>query len=90
MEPAAARAMRNRASSWASTFSALQIAFRCAAMSRVGMLRKSNRWQRERIVAGIFSGSVVAKMNLTCGGGSSSVLSSALKASRVIWWTSSM
>ena len=54
------------------------------------MRRKSNRWQRERIVAGTFCGSVVAKMNLTCGGGSSSVFSRALKAAVVSMWTSSM
>ena len=42
--------------------------------------RKSKRWQRDRMVSGTLCDSVVAKMNLTCGGGSSSVLSSALKA----------
>ena len=41
---------------------------------------RSNRWQRLRIVGRTFCGSVVAKMNFTCGGGSSSVLSSALNA----------
>ena len=35
--------------------------------------------QRLNIVAGSFCGSVVASRNLTCGGGSSSVLSKALK-----------
>ena len=54
------------------------------------MPAKSNRWQRERIVIGIFVGSVVQKMNLTCSGGSSSVFSKALNASRVSMWTSSM
>ena len=44
------------------------------------MPAKSNRWQRDRIVIGIFWTSVVAKMNLTCGGGSSSVFSRALNA----------
>ena len=39
---------------------------------------------------GIFWTSVVAKMNLTCGGGSSSVLSRALKAAFDSMWTSSM
>ena len=33
---------------------------------------------RERIVPITFSGSVVAKMNITCSGGSSTILSSAL------------
>ena len=41
---------------------------------------KSYRWQRERTVTGILFGSVVAKKNLTCGGGSSSVFKRALKA----------
>jgi len=34
--------------------------------------------------------SVVAKMNFTRGGGSSSVFRRALKAAPEIWWTSSM
>ena len=37
--------------------------------------RKSKRWQREIIVIGIFLTSVVAKINFTCAGGSSSVFS---------------
>ncbi len=36
--------------------------------------------QRESTVTGSFCGSVVASRNFTCGGGSSSVFSSALKA----------
>ena len=51
-------------------------------MRGVPMPAKSKRWQRDRIVMGIFWTSVVAKMNLTCGGGSSSVLSRALNAAR--------
>ena len=42
--------------------------------------RRSKRWQRDSTVTGTLRISVVAKMNLTCGGGSSSVFSSALKA----------
>ena len=90
IEPAAARATRNSASSSALTFSASQIFFRWSVICRVEMSRKSNRWQRERMVAGTFTGSVVEKMNLTCWGGSSRVFSSALKASLVSMWTSSM
>ena len=41
---------------------------------------KSNRCTRDRIVSGTLSISVVARMNLTCDGGSSSVLRSALNA----------
>ena len=59
-------------------------------MAAVSTVVKSNRWQRERIVIGSFSGSVVQSTNFTWAGGSSSVFSSALKASRVSMWTSSM
>ena len=52
--------------------------------------RKSKRWQRETIVCSTLCASVVASMNTTCGGGSSSVLSRALEASVVSMWTSSM
>ena len=59
-------------------------------MILVGILRKSNRWQREIIVGSIFVASVVAKINFTCSGGSSRVLSSALKAGVDNMCTSSM
>jgi hypothetical protein len=36
------------------------------------------------------SGSVVAKMNLICSGGSSTILSRALKPAEVTMWASSM
>ena len=52
--------------------------------------RRSKRWQRDSTVIGTFRISVVAKTNFTCGGGSSSVFSSALKALRLSMWTSSM
>jgi formiminotetrahydrofolate cyclodeaminase len=42
------------------------------------------------MVAMTFSGSVVAKMNFRCGGGSSTSLSSALNPSRVTMCASSM
>ena len=54
------------------------------------MPAKSKRWQRDKIVTGIFCTSVVAKMNLTWAGGSSSVFRRALKACLVSMWTSSM
>ena len=44
------------------------------------MRRKSNRWHRESTVIGTLRISVVAKMNFTCSGGSSSVFNSPLKA----------
>ena len=53
------------------------------------MRRRSWRWQRETTVKGIFSGFVVAKTKRLRGGGSSRVLSSALKAGVESMWTSS-
>ena len=49
-------------------------------MSSLEIFLKSNLWHLDRIVAGNFCGSVVAKMNLTCSGGSSKVFNKALKA----------
>ncbi len=68
---------------------------RCSSSNRSATLRsgtraKSKRCVRERIVSGSFCGSVVAKTNTRCGGGSSSVFSSAAKASPESWWISSM
>ena len=51
--------------------------------------RRSKRWQRDSTVTGTLRISVVANTNFTCGGGSSKVLSSALKALRDSMWTSS-
>ena len=53
------------------------------------MRRKSKRWQRLRIVGSTRCGSVVASTNTTRGGGSSSVLSRALKAAVESMWHSS-
>jgi hypothetical protein len=50
---------------------------------------KSKRWQRESTVAGTLCDSVVASTRMACGGGSSSVLSSASQAAWVNWWASS-
>ena len=46
--------------------------------------------QRDSTVTGTFCGSVVASTKTTCGGGSSSVFSMALKAWVDSMWTSSM
>src|SRR4051794_19213417 len=54
------------------------------------MVLKMNCWHRDKIVAGTLWRSVVAIMNTTCGGGSSSILSSALNADVDSMWTSSM
>ena len=59
-------------------------------MSSGSIRVKSYRWQRERMVAGTFWISVVAKIKITWAGGSSRVLSSALKAAVDSMCTSSM
>src|SRR5699024_11835414 len=51
-----------------------------SAITLLLMDLKSNRWQREITVSGILCGSVVAKINTTCFGGSSNVFNSALNA----------
>ena len=57
---------------------------------RMATRAKSKRCVRERMVSGSFCGSVVAKMNTRCAGGSSSVFRSAANASPESWCTSSM
>ena len=47
-------------------------------------------WQRDRIVAGTFCSSVVARINIRCAGGSSKIFSRALKAAMESICTSSM
>lgn len=63
-------------------FSAAAISISLLAMSPGVMRRKSNRWQRDRMVAGTLWISVVARMKSTWDGGSSSVFSRALNAPR--------
>ena len=58
--------------------------------SPTGTRRSEKRWQRDSTVTGTLWISVVAKMNLTSGGGSSSVFNSALKAFFESMCTSSM
>ena len=58
-------------------------------MSCVCMRRRSNRWQRDTIVASTLSPSVVAKTKRTCGGGSSRVFRSAFQAAFESMWHSS-
>ena len=90
IDPKAYRAMRERASSSTATPSARAISSRRPRTSGSVSIRKSKRWQRDRIVSGMRLGSVVARMKTTCGGGSSSVFSSPLKAAFDSMWTSSM
>ena len=59
-------------------------------MSLKGIRLKSNLWHLESMVAGILCTSVVANMKAACGGGSSSVFKSALKAAVESMCTSSM
>ena len=49
-----------------------------SAIALVPIVRSSNTCDRDNTVSGILSGSVVAIMKTTCGGGSSIDLSSAL------------
>ena len=79
-----------KASSSASTPSWRQMLAKCSRSMDAGMRRKSKRWVRLNTVTGSLSTSVVANRNFTCAGGSSSVLSNALKALRDSMWTSSM
>ena len=82
--------MARRAPASATTFSAVTNCNSCAWISATVIRRSPNCRQRDRMVIGSFCGSVVASMNLTCGGGSSSVFSSALKAPLLSMWTSSI
>ena len=79
-EPSAARAISASAASSISTLSFAAMPARCLTSTAVSTRRRSKRWQRDRTVTGTLPISVVAKMNLACGGGSSSVFSSALNA----------
>ena len=53
------------------------------------MRLKSNRWQRERMVGSTLWISVVARIKMTCAGGSSRILSRALTAPGESMWHSS-
>ena len=90
MPPSAERAISDTASSCASRPMSESTWRRRLTIRLTGMRRKSNRWQRDRMVAGSFCGSVVARMNTAWAGGSSSVLSSALNAPVESMCTSSM
>ena len=77
------------AASSAATLSRSAMRAKWARSSGWETRRRKWVWQRDRMVVGTFRSSVVASMNFTCGGGSSSVLSSALKAAPESMWTSS-
>ena len=90
MLPSAVRAIRWRASRSMSIRSPSAIRASCSMMTPGGRRWKSKHWQRELMVAGILSGSVVAKMKMTPSGGSSRVFNRALKAPLESIWTSSI
>ena len=90
MPPSAPLAMDQAAVSSRVTFSAWAICCNCRAMVSAGIGRRSKRWHREMMVGRILLGSVVAKMNFTCAGGSSRVFRRALKAAVESMCTSSM
>src|SRR6185437_6483110 len=67
-----------------------RIVAKCAAISGGSRLRNFNCKQRDRMVIGTFCTSVVAKTNIACNGGSSSVFSMALNADLESMCTSSI
>ena len=89
-EPSAARAIKPLASSPKATCSAAQTLSMSCAVSSSDRRRRSNRWHRDKTVTGTRRISVVAKINLTWGGGSSRVFNRPLKAAVESIWTSSI
>ena len=87
--PAARRATSAIASGSASRPSAAMIRSSLPLISGTESRRTSNRWSRDRIAGGNSWGWVLANMNVTKSGGSSSDLRSAFQASFVIWCASS-
>ncbi len=79
-DPAPERAMMSKASFSNPTCSRVKICSKCLSIRFCGIFLNLKCWVRESMVAGSLRGSVVAKINLTKLGGSSSVLSRALKA----------
>ena len=90
IEPSAALPSSHRALSSKLTRSASSTAAKCPTMRSGAMCLRVNCRQRDSTVGGSFCGSVVASRNFTWGGGSSRVLSSALKLLVESMCTSSM
>ncbi len=90
MLPCAARASSVSAPASNGIFSCPSTYCKCASISAGGNCFRLNCRQRDSTVTGIFCGSVVARMNFTCAGGSSSVFSIALNADFDSMCTSSM
>ena len=89
-EPSAARAIMASACCSALTPSLSHTELSRPTSSSEDRRRKSKRWHRDNTVTGTLRISVVAKMNLTCSGGSSKVFSRPLKAALESMCTSSM
>ena len=88
--PAPNEAIKSRTLSSYSIFSSLKTFIKCLMIVFLSILLKLNLWTLLKIVKGIFWGSVVAKIKITCLGGSSSVFSNALNAPFESIWTSSI
>lgn len=88
--PSASEAMSSIASLSMLIFSVLAIDSSFLEMSATVWRVKWKRWVRLVMVAGTLSSSVVARIKMAWAGGSSRVLRSALKASLVSMWVSSM
>ena len=71
-------------------FSFLQISCRCSTVSFKVIRLKSKIWQRLNMVGRILCFSVVAKIKMAYGGGSSRVFKNALKAEELSMCTSSI
>ena len=90
MPPSAFSAMTASASSSYCMPSFSATPFRWLMVFCTVMRSKSYIWQRLRMVGRILCFSVVARMKMTCAGGSSSVFKKALKAAVESMCTSSM
>jgi hypothetical protein len=90
MLPWAARAINGNAAGSQGMPSASRMCCSRPPICCCGIRFRLNCRQRDSTVTGTRWGSVVARMNLTCCGGSSSVFSMALKALRESMCTSSM
>ena len=88
--PSAFSAITARASSSKLMPSFWATDFKWSMVLRTVIRSKSYIWQRLRMVGSILCFSVVAKMKITCAGGSSNVLRKALKAAVESIWTSSI
>ncbi len=88
--PCAARAIKLTAADSKAICSCSSTYCKCAVINAGGSCFRLNCRQRDNTVTGIFCGSVVARMNFTCPGGSSSVFNIALKADLDSICTSSM